>query len=200
MINLPKRRKLKDNPYTLLIEDNEYFIIFKDSKNILYKNKVDEEIFMIFNDFELEDKKIMNEYSRYIEHSELFEYNYESKMINKSLSIEEVIRNFTYEKLYKSLDLLPEIQKRRIKKYYFEGKTQQQIADEEKVDIRSIQYSLSCALKKLKKFLKWDFVKTPLSEETVERKFSFSTVLSFKTDWSLTIYYLLSNTYNDTHT
>ena len=154
MINLPKRRKYKDNPYTLLIENNDYYILFKDSKNILYKNKVSKDVFMAFNDFELEDKKIMNEYSRYIEHSEIFEYSYESRMVNKVTSLEdEVIRKATIEELKRAIDLLPEIQKRRIRKYYFEGKTQQEIADEEMVDIRSIQYSLSCALKNLKKIL-----------------------------------------------
>lgn len=155
MTNLPKRRKYKDNPYSLLIENNEYYILFKDNKNIFHKDKVSKEVFYVFNDFELEDKKLMNEYSRYIEHSEIFEYSYESRIINKAVSLEEeVIRNVTFDELKKAINLLPEIQKRRIRKYYFEEKTQQQIANEEKVDIRSIQYSLNCALKNLKKILK----------------------------------------------
>ena len=53
-----------------------------------------------------------------------------------------------------AINKLPEIERRRIKKYYFDEKTQQQIANEEGVNIRSIQYSLNIALKKLKEFLK----------------------------------------------
>ncbi len=155
MVNLPKRRKFKDNPYSLLIENNVYYILFKDNKNKLHKHKVNKKVFFAFNDFELEDKKLMNEYSRYIEHSEIFEYSFESRIMNKDTSLEdEVIRNVIFEELREAVNSLPEIQKRRIKKYYFEGKTQQQIANEEKVDIRSIQYSLNCALKNLKKILK----------------------------------------------
>lgn len=155
MVNLPKRRKFKDNPYSLLIENNVYYILFKDNKNKLHKYKVNKKVFFAFNDFELEDKKLMNEYSRYIEHSEIFEYSFESRIMNKDTSLEdEVIRNVIFEELREAVNSLPEIQKRRIKKYYFEGKTQQQIANEEKVDIRSIQYSLNCALKNLKKILK----------------------------------------------
>ena len=155
MVNLPKRRRFKDNPYSLLIENNVYYILFKDNKNKLHKDKVNKKVFFAFNDFELEDKKLMNEYSRYIEHSEIFEYSFESRIMNKDTSLEdEVIRNVIFEELREAVNSLPEIQKRRIKKYYFEGKTQQQIANEEKVDIRSIQYSLNCALKNLKKILK----------------------------------------------
>ena len=77
--------------------------------------------------------------------------------MNKSIGLEDyVIQKSTFEDLKKAIDLLPEIQKRRIKKYYFEDMTQQQIADEENVDIRSIQYTLNIALKKLKEILQVD--------------------------------------------
>ena len=52
-----------------------------------------------------------------------------------------------------AINQLQEIQQRRIIKYYFEDKSQQKIANEENVDIRSIQYSLNIAIKNLKKFL-----------------------------------------------
>ena len=34
MNSLPKRRKYKDNPYTLNTIDNNYFILFRDGQNI----------------------------------------------------------------------------------------------------------------------------------------------------------------------
>lgn len=49
--------------------------------------------------------------------------------------------------------------KRRFIKYYFENKTQQEIANEENVFIRAVQYTLSSALEKIKKILDFDFVK-----------------------------------------
>ena len=69
----------------------------------------------------------------------------------KSAEFEKMKTDF--ENLINAINSLPKIQKRRIKKYYFDEMTQQQIADEEGVDIRSIQYSLGIALKKLKKLI-----------------------------------------------
>lgn len=45
MKSLPKRRKKKDNPYTLLYEaeSNKYFILFKDVRNIINKVEVNNE-------------------------------------------------------------------------------------------------------------------------------------------------------------
>lgn len=97
----------------------------------------------------------MNEYDRHIEHSEVFENSLEKRAINKPISLEDdFVNKSTFNELKEAINKLPEIQKRRIKKYYFDEKTQQQIADEEKVDIRAVQYTLNIALKNLKKFLK----------------------------------------------
>lgn len=57
MLKLPKRRKKKDNPYTLLVEDSKYYVLFIDGKHILHKVKISEELFNTFNEFELQDIK-----------------------------------------------------------------------------------------------------------------------------------------------
>ena len=49
---------------------------------------------------------------------------------------------------------LPDVQKRRIKKYYFEGKTEKQIAEEENTTQQSVHIILQRALKNLNKNLK----------------------------------------------
>ena len=36
MIQLPKRRKSKDNPYTIVLIDDVYYLTFRDSNNILH--------------------------------------------------------------------------------------------------------------------------------------------------------------------
>lgn len=157
MAESPKRRKYKDNPYTInyIESKNIYVVSFKDVKGQLNKIEVSEEIYRVFDKFELQDIKELNEYDRHIEHSEIFENNLEARVKDKPLSLEdEIVRKSTFDELKKAIELLPEVQKRRIKKYYFDDKTQQQIANEEGVDIRAIQYTLNIALKKLKEILK----------------------------------------------
>lgn len=152
----PKRRKYKDNPYSLLYNKDldKYFIIFKNSNNVMKKVEVTFAIYDVFNCSELHDLSEMNEYDNHIEHLELGEEEIYLRTKYKPLDMDdEIIKKTNYESLMSAINLLPEIQKRRIKKYYFDEMTQQQIADEEGVDIRSIQYSLGIALKKLKKLL-----------------------------------------------
>lgn len=157
MGNRPKRRKYKDNPYILEYcnEKDLYIVTFKDGKGVLKMVEVSEEVYRAFDRFELDDLSQLNEYDNHIEHSEIYENNLNSRVMDKPVSLEdEVIRKATFEELKNAIELLPEIQKKRIKKYYFQDKTQQQIADEEMVDIRAVQYTLSIALKKLKEILK----------------------------------------------
>jgi len=152
----PKRRKHKDNPYTLEnLGNGKYVVTFKDGTNKLKVIEISEKIFQTMNSFELDDISELNEFDRHIEHSEIFENNLNERAMDKPISLEdEVIRKTSFEELKKAIDTLPVIQKRRIKKYYFDDKTQQEIADEENVDIRAIQYTLNIALKKLKEILK----------------------------------------------
>ena len=67
---------------------------------------------------------------------------------------DEIIKNSTFDELKKAIVLLPEVQKRRIKKYYFEDKTEQQIAEEENATQQSVHIILERALENLKKYLK----------------------------------------------
>lgn len=157
MSNRPKRRRHKDNPYVLnyLEERNVYIVTFKDVEGISQEVEISEEIYNLFDKFELEDLSELNKYDNHIEHSELYDYTFENRIKDKPISLEdEIVNKTTFEELMRAINTLPEIQKRRIKKYYFEEKSQQKIADEEQVDIRAIQYTLKCALKNLKKILK----------------------------------------------
>lgn len=153
----PKRSRKKDNPYILeYIEETKcHKVIFKDGNGITNTVMVTEEVFDIMNRFELDDVSEINEYKRHIEYNEIYENNLNKRAFNKQVSLEdEIINKSIFEDLIKAVNMLPEIQKRRIKKYYFENKTQKQIAEEENVDIRAIQYTLHIALKKLKEILK----------------------------------------------
>ena len=157
MAERPKRRKYKDNPYTLkyVEEKNIYVVSFKDVKGHLQKVEVSKEIYLAFDRFELEDLSEMNEYDNHIEHSEIYENNLEARAKDKPISLEdEVIQKSTFEELKKAIDSLPNIQRRRIKKYYFEEKNEIQIAKEENATHQAVHKSLSNALIKLKEILK----------------------------------------------
>ena len=157
MAERPKRRKYKDNPYTLrfIEEKNIYIVSFKDVKGHIQDVEVSQEVYKAFDRFELDDLSELNEYDNHIEHSEIFENNLERRIKDKPISLEdEIIKKSTFEELKNAIDLLPEIQKRRIKKYYFDEKTEQEIANEEKTTHQSVHIILERALRNLKKLLK----------------------------------------------
>lgn len=69
-------------------------------------------------------------------------------------SVEDIVfRNIQNEKLHKAVKQLPEVQQRRIKMYFFDGMTYEQIAEIEKCKHPAIIKSIKAALKNLKKFL-----------------------------------------------
>ncbi len=155
MSDRPKRRKISDNPYTLQVINNTYVVIFKDNT---YKNhivEVSEDVFNAMNSFELDDLKELNEFDRHIEHSLLLDEKLYIRAKNKPLDLEdEIIRKSSFEDLKKAINTLPEIQKRRIKKYYFEEKNEYEIAKEENTTQQAINKNLHQAIKKLKEILK----------------------------------------------
>lgn len=51
----PKRRKDKDNPYTLNCWDGRYYITFKDEQSVDQCIEISEELFQVFDRFELDD-------------------------------------------------------------------------------------------------------------------------------------------------
>lgn len=153
MTNNPKRKKAKDNPYIL-----DYYnevVMFKDNKGIIQEIKVTTEVFNLFNNFELEDISQMHEYERHIEHSEVYEETLYSRANIQSESVEEQIeKKVLSEKLKETINELPEIQKRRIKKYYFEDKTYEEIANEENCSKVAVKYSIDGAIEKISKKFK----------------------------------------------
>ena len=157
MAESPKRRKCKDNPYTLnyIEEKNIYTITFKDVKGHLNKVEVSEEVYRVFDKFELQDIKELNEYDRHIEHSEIFENSLESRALNKQIPTDEIVENkINNEKLREAIQELPKVQRERLRKYYFENKTFEEIAKEEKCTKRAIKFSVDIAIEKISKKFK----------------------------------------------
>ena len=153
----PKRRKYRDNPYTLFYDDNNhiYFVIFKNARGIINKVGVPFDVYNAFNLFELQDLSELNEYDNHIEHSNLYEETLYKRMnYTEELVDDYVIRKSTYEDLIDAINKLPEIQKRRIKKYYFDEKNEYDIAKEEDTSHQAVHQSLSIAIRNLKEILK----------------------------------------------
>ena len=152
-----KRNKSKDNPYTLTYNEtsNSYIVEFKDNKNNIHKVEISEQVYEAFDKFELEDISQIHKYRKHIEHNEVYEETLYHRAIVESKSLESIVEDkIRNEKLKLAINKLTETQKRRIKLYYFEGLTQQEIAKKEKTSLRAVQYTLNSSLKKLKEILK----------------------------------------------
>ena len=154
-ISSPKRRKSKDNPYEInIIDNNTYIIIFK-ANSREEKVKVNKDVYEAFNQFELEDIRQLHEYERHIEHSEQSDINLYNRAVEQNSSVEEIVENnILQENIKKAMNTLTLIQKRRIYKYFFENKTLEIIAKEEKCSIMSVKESIDAAIRKLQKILK----------------------------------------------
>ena len=147
----PNRRK----DYTLCLEKGRYYVYFVDVNNRVQMVEVSKRVFETFNIFELQDISQMNEYDRHLEHSEVYEKTLNKNNVAVSQSLEENFENVLItENLHMAIGNLPEIQKRRLKKYYFEEKTFDEIALEERCTYQSVQKSVYRAVEKIKNILK----------------------------------------------
>ncbi len=156
MENRPKRRRYKDNPYNLEINNSKYIINFYDSKKVLQKIEVSEEVFSVFDKSELKDLSQMNEYDNHIEHAALFEEVLNKRAINKTKLTEEIAEsNIITEELLNAIKELQTTQKRRLILYYLYDYTLEEIAIQEHCSKVAIKYSLDIAIKNLKKNLKF---------------------------------------------
>ena len=151
----PKRRKDKYNPYTLHKENERYYVSFIDSNNKFQKIEISQEVFESFNKFELEDVSQMNEYDRHLEHSEVDENTLYQKSVSSEQPLEEYFdKAQDAENLHMAISKLPDVQKCRLKKYYFEDKTFEEISHEEGCTYQCVQRPVYRAVAKIKNILK----------------------------------------------
>ena len=124
MVNRPKRRKDKDNPYSLDFKENNYVVSFKTVKNEYKEVKVSEEVFKAFDKFELEDISQLHKVDKHIDmrvidNTEYMDIILFNNAVNDEISIEEQIENkILQEELKKAILELSEVQKRRVIKYF----------------------------------------------------------------------------------
>ena len=91
----------------------------------------------MFDQFELEDKRFLNEVDRHYEHIDLTEAEIEHRAAFPKESLEEEIgRVLLYEELHKGIAQLTQPQQRRLALYYFHGLTYEQIQQRKDAGIR----------------------------------------------------------------
>ena len=157
MAERPKRRKHKDNPYTLefIEEKNSYRVSFKDVKGKYRRVEVNKEIYQAFDRFELDDLSELNEFDNHIEHSEIYENNLNERAMDKPLGVADIVETMLInEELKKAINELSDIQKRRIKMYYFEDMKVEEIAILENTTHQAVSKSIRKGIEEIKKNIK----------------------------------------------
>lgn len=153
----PKRRKAKDNPYTLFTVglrtgSPQYFVSFRTTGGHSVCLEVEREVFEAMDRFELDDLSYMNEMDNHYERSELTEASLASRMANKMENFENVVLNKMREDALKEeITHLPAVQRRRLVLYYFGGFSYREIAEMEGCSAIAVKKSIDAAKKKLKK-------------------------------------------------
>ena len=151
----PKRKKDKQDPYTLSSENGKEYISFHDTEGTYRKIEVTHVLFSQFNDFELEDISYLNTVSRHYEVSELTEQAINERAFLPQEPIEDaVFRKLQYAQLYTAIQTLPDKQRERLILYYFRNYTYAQIAEMEGCTVMPVKRSIDKALAQLAKLMK----------------------------------------------
>ena len=148
---------LFENPYTLRKVDDEgitrYFVSFTDSEGIHRETEVLRPIYKEFERFVKVERNLTRWGERHIEKYEQTEEMLREKMTKLPKSLEdEVFDCQRNERLRQAIQQLPETQRRRFVLHHEFGLTYEQIAEMEGCSSRAIEYSVSIAREKIKKF------------------------------------------------
>lgn len=106
------------------------------------------------NKYERKEERALERYIRY----KVLEYidgvsETEALFVASDQVCEMAEKSDVRNRIYEAIELLPEIQKRRVKAYLIEGLTYQQIADSENVYFNAARISIKKAKNNLKKIL-----------------------------------------------
>lgn len=155
----PKRRRDKDNPYTILTTGIDtatphYYLTFVDSSNVERCVEIDKPLFDAFDRFELEDISFMHKVDKHYERTEQTEASLNKRAIKPQESVEEIVsQRMEVDKLHQAIARLPEKQRRRLVLYYFGEFTYEQIAEMEGCTISPVKRSIDTVIENLKKVL-----------------------------------------------
>lgn len=149
--NHPNRKKDKLNPYVLSIEDEAHYVSFYDGQRVYHKEKISQELYDLFDRFELEDISQLNIISRYLEHSDLTDEMVNQRALGLPEPVEDTVyRKILHTRLHTAISKLPAVQRRRIVLYYFGGYTYEQIAQMDGCTKMAVKFSIDIAIKNLR--------------------------------------------------
>ena len=120
---------------------------------------ISSELYEAFDELELRDISYLHQWDKYIEHSELWEHTLNGRAVQKPESVEDVVlEKLLVERLHRAIQKLPEIQKRRLILYFFDGMTYERIAKLEGCTKMPVKRSIdSCSGKVEKRIRKIEF-------------------------------------------
>lgn len=128
---------------------------FKDNNCIVHKIEVSESVYQAFDSFELQDISQIHKYRMHIEHLELTDELLSKRLFEKNITIEEKVeQQILYEELKKAIEQLSDIQKQRIKVYYFENLSLDEIARKQGTTHQAVSKSIHRGIEELKKSLR----------------------------------------------
>lgn len=149
--NRPKRRKSKDNPYTIFEEQGKLYVTFKDGQGIKQKIEVNNDIFNFFDDSELHDVRELNEFDRHTEHSEQSDSTLNKKASAKNVLFEDMMMSKMISgQLKKMLFCLTPLQRERVILFYWERFSCPEIAEMQGCTKQAVSLSIRQAREKLK--------------------------------------------------
>ena len=151
----PKRRKAKDNPYTIFTvgpaSDLHYYLSFVDNCGVSICMEISRQLFEAFDQFERDDLSYMNEMDNHYAVYEVSHPLAQKHVSQHNESIEESIGRTLW--INDALSKLSSKQRRRLVLYYYHGFTYEQIAERERCTIRAVVKSIKSAERLLKIFL-----------------------------------------------
>lgn len=151
----PQRRKSKDNPYTLEKQNGKYMVYFVNHRNDWQSIEINEAVYQALNQFELDDIKQMHIYERHIEHSEIYEHTLYHRFFYKAIDLETIIeKRVTFDDVWVAVHTLSRLQRKRIKLYYLEGLSLEEIAVLEGTTHQAISKSIKLGIVKVRRLLK----------------------------------------------
>jgi len=159
----PKRRKDKDNPYTIYsigkdTDHPRYFVEFDDSEGVHQCVEVTSKVFWTFDKYELADVSYKNECNRHLVKTNLTDAEIHQRSAESTDPLQEIIEAAEdVQKLHKAISMLPPIPQRRILMRYFDNMTLTEIAETERCTAPSIRESLERAAEKLVNILSAPF-------------------------------------------
>ncbi len=155
----PKRRKSRDNPYTLFTVgmwegSPRYYISFRTTNGDSICLEIAQEVYKEMDQFELDDLRYLNEVDNHYEHSALTEETLSKRTAYRPEGIDVYILNkMQNECLKEYIAMLPPTQRRRLILYYYGKFTCKQIAKQDNCSVIAVKKSLESARKNLKKLI-----------------------------------------------